>query len=225
MPPLILDNKHSVNKTLLSEKTLERFLSFCDIRKYPKKGVIFRETDPAVNLYYIIEGSVSVTSIDDSGNEMVLSYLHKGDFLGEIGIFISTEERSAMVRARTECQLAEISYKRYEELVGNELREQHVELLGVIGYQLSQRLVKTSKKIGLLSSMDVAGRIARTLMDMCEEPQAMTHPEGTQIHISRQEISRIVSCSRETVGRVLKQMSEDGMIDVKGMNIVVFHDR
>ena len=225
MPPLVLENKHGLQKSLLSEETLARFLSYCDIRTYPKKGIIFRETDPAVNLFYILEGSVSVTSIDEAGNEMILSYLYKGDFLGEIGIFISSTERSAMVRARTECKLAEISYKRYEALVENELREQHAELLGTIGFQLSQRLLKTSKRISLLSSMDVAGRIARTLMDMCAEPQAMSHPEGTQIHISRQEIARIVSCTRETVGRVLKQMADDGIIAVKGMKIVVYHER
>ena len=73
--------------------------------------------------------------------------------------------------------------------------------------------------------MDVGNRIARTLLDMCDEPDAMSHPEGTQIRITRQELARIVGCSREVVGRVLKQMKEDGMIDVDGMNIVVFHSR
>jgi CRP/FNR family cyclic AMP-dependent transcriptional regulator len=71
----------------------------------------------------------------------------------------------------------------------------------------------------------VAGRIAKTLLDLCHEPTALSHPEGTQIHISRQEIGRLVSCSRETVGRVLKQMTIDGMIEVKGMDIVVYHSR
>ena len=73
--------------------------------------------------------------------------------------------------------------------------------------------------------MDVAGRIARTLLDLCQEPSAMSHPEGTQIHISRTEIARIVNCSRETVGRVLKKMAEDGIVEVKGMDIVVYHSR
>jgi CRP/FNR family cyclic AMP-dependent transcriptional regulator len=53
----------------------------------------------------------------------------------------------------------------------------------------------------------------------------MSHPDGTQIHVSRQELARICGCSREMVGRVLKAMSEDGMINVSGMNIVVFHSR
>jgi len=223
--PLVIDNKITSKKSPLSEETLSRFLSFCERRKYPKKGIIFRESDPAINLFYIIEGSVSVTSIDEEGNEIVLAYLHKGEFIGELGLFIVNNERSAMVRARTECELAEVSYSRFEELATNELRDQYPELLTTVGFQLSQRLLKTSKRITLLTSMDVAGRIARTLLDMCHEPQAMSHPEGTQIHISRQEIARIVSCSRETVGRVLKQMADDGMVGVKGMNIVVYHSR
>jgi CRP/FNR family transcriptional regulator, cyclic AMP receptor protein len=63
------------------------------------------------------------------------------------------------------------------------------------------------------------------LIDLCEEPDAMTHPRGTQIRISRQEISRIVGCSREMVGRVLKQLEIDGKITVTGKTIVIFGDR
>ncbi len=69
--------------------------------------------------------------------------------------------------------------------------------------------------------MDVTGRVAKTLIDLTDEPDAMTHPDGTQIRISRQEISRIVGCSREMVGRVLKQLEEQGMITVAGKTIVV----
>lgn len=223
--PLVDKDKISPKHPPLSDETLNRFLSYCERRKFPKKGIIFREVDDANSLFYIIDGSVAVTSTDEGGNEIILSYLHKGEFLGELGLFIKNTERSAMVRAKTECELAEISYKRFEQLVANELSEQHAEILNAVGYQLSERLLKSSNRINILTSMDVAGRIARTLLDLCHEPHALSHPEGTQIHISRQEIGRIVSCSRETVGRVLKQMNQDRMIEVKGMDIVVYHSR
>ena len=223
--PLVNNDEITSKIPPLSDETLNKFLSFCTRRKFPKKGVIFREGDLADSLYYIIEGSVSVTCADEDDNESILTYLHEGQFIGEIGLFILNNERSAMVRARTVCELAVISYTDFDNLVKKELREHHAEILNMVGFQLSERLLKTSKKVSLLTSMDVAGRIARTLLDLCHEPQAMTHPEGTQIHISRQEIGRIVGCSRETVGRVLKQMVEDSMVDVKGMDIVVFHSR
>ena len=223
--PLVTTNQLTSKTPPLSETTLSLFLSFCKQKKFPKKGIVFRQGDSANNLYYILEGSVAVTCLDDSGRETILAYLHKGQFIGEIGLFISDIERSALVRARTECKLAEISYDDFDRLVKKELKEAHAEILNVVGYQLSERLLNTSKRISMLTSMDVAGRIARTLLDLCHEPHAMTHPEGTQIHISRQEIGRIVSCSRETVGRVLKKMAEDSMIEVKGMDIVVYHSR
>ena len=90
-----------------------------------------------------------------------------------------------------------------------------------IGAQLTNRLLRTSRQVSRMAFMDVTNRISRTLLDLCEEPDAMTHPDGTQIRISRQEVSRIVGCSREMVGRVLKQLEEQGMIDVAGKTIVV----
>ena len=40
-----------------------------------------------------------------------------------------------------------------------------------------------------------------------------------------QEIGRIVGCSREMAGRVLKDLEERGLIGVKGKTIVVFGTR
>jgi len=223
--PLIDTDKITNKNSPLSEDTLNQFLSFCERRKFPKKGIVFRDADEAESLFYILDGSVSVSCIDEGGNELVLAYLHKGEFIGEMGLFIENPERSALVRAKTSCELAEINYDDFDRLVKKELREQHAEILNVVGFQLSQRLLKISNRIHLLTSTDVAGRIARILLDLCHEPTSLSHPEGTQIHISRQEIGRLVSCSRETVGRVLKQMTEEGMIEVKGMDIVVYHSR
>ena len=70
--------------------------------------------------------------------------------------------------------------------------------------------------------MDVSGRIIRTLTDLCHEPDALSHPQGTQIRVSRQELARIVGCSREMAGRVLKQLQEQGLLHARGKTIVVF---
>ncbi len=53
----------------------------------------------------------------------------------------------------------------------------------------------------------------------------MTHPDGMQIKITRQEIGRIVGCSREMVGRVLKTLEDQGLVPVKGKTMVVYGTR
>ncbi|EGH03248.1 DNA-binding transcriptional dual regulator Crp, partial [Pseudomonas amygdali pv. aesculi str. 0893_23] len=45
------------------------------------------------------------------------------------------------------------------------------------------------------------------------------------IKITRQEIGRIVGCSREMVGRVLKALEEQSLVNVKGKTMVVYGTR
>ena len=199
--------------------SIDRFLEHCHRRRYPTKSVIIYAGDKPDVLYYIVEGSVSVLIEDSDGREIVLAYLNPGDFFGEMGLFDDTH-RSAWVRTRTQCELAEISYARFRQLA-----EQDPGILFALAGQMATRLRKTSRKVGDLAFLDVTGRVARTLLDLCKEPDAMTHPDGMQIRITRQEIGRIVGCSREMVGRVLKNLEDQGLISVKGKTIVVYGTR
>jgi CRP/FNR family cyclic AMP-dependent transcriptional regulator len=69
--------------------------------------------------------------------------------------------------------------------------------------------------------VDVSGRIAHTLLDLCREPDAMTHPDGMQIKVTRQELGKIVGCSREMAGRALKSLEQEGLVAVFGKTMVV----
>jgi CRP/FNR family cyclic AMP-dependent transcriptional regulator len=91
--------------------------------------------------------------------------------------------------------------------------------------QLATRLDRTNRKLGDLAFVDVTGRVAHAIMDLCGEPDAMTHPEGMQIKVSRQELSRLVGCSREMAGRVLKVLEEQGLLRASGKTIVVYNAR
>lgn len=200
--------------------SLDRFLEHCHRRHYPAKSVIIYAEDKPEVLYFIVDGSVSVLIEDEDGREIILAYLNKGDFFGEMGLFDDEPSRSAWVRARTACEVAEISYAKFRQLY-----QEHPDLLFAMATQMATRLRDTSRKVSDLAFMDVTGRVARTLLDLCKQPDAMTHPDGMQIRITRQEIGRIVGCSREMVGRVLKTMEEQGLISVAGKTIVVFGTR
>lgn len=212
----------SATHIAVNQSFLEAFLHCCHRRRYPARYAIIQPGDPGDTLYYIIEGSVSVSFQEEGGRELILGYLNRGEFIGEIGVFLGENTRTVTVRTREPCQLAEISYKRLHQCLENELAPYAVELLRVLGRQLSKRLLQTSRKAGHLAFLDVTGRIARTLMDLCKEPDAMTHPDGMQIRITRQELGHIVGCSREVAGRVLKALEAEGLIHARGKTIVVY---
>ncbi|MEH6515065.1 MAG: cAMP-activated global transcriptional regulator CRP [Halioglobus sp.] len=203
---------------------VESFLRHCQRQEYKSKSVIMRQGEDSNSLYLILDGSVSVMVEDEADKEhkMVVSYLNPGDFFGEMGLFGKEEEevRSAMIVAKTQCEVAEISYERFHQI-----RAQLPDILFAVAQQMGVRLRQTTRKLKDLAFVDVSGRIAQTLLDLCKEPDAMTHPDGMQIKITRQELGKIVGCSREMAGRVLKTLEQDGLVSVAGKTMVVFGTR
>ncbi|MDH5356630.1 MAG: cAMP-activated global transcriptional regulator CRP [Gammaproteobacteria bacterium] len=199
---------------------LSNFLRHCHIKKHAVRSTIIHAGDDSETLYYIIGGSVSVVIEDEEGNEIVLAYLNSGDFFGEMGLFGEDIKRSAWVIARQDCEVAEIHYSQFMVLA-----TEMPEILFQLSAQLASRLRHTSRKVSNLAFMDVAGRIARALLELAKSPDALTHPDGIQIKITRQELAKIVGCSREMAGHVIKNLEEDGLITAHGKTIVIFGTR
>jgi CRP/FNR family cyclic AMP-dependent transcriptional regulator len=199
---------------------LENFLKHCHRKTLPARQTIIHARDESHTLYYIVDGSVSVVIEDEDCNEIVLAYLNPGDFFGEMGLFEKNMKRSAWVITRTKCEIAEIHYNQFMQMA-----RENPEILFQLSAQLADRLRHTSRKVSNLAFMDVTGRVARTLLDLAKQPDAMTHPDGMQIKVTRQELAKIVGCSREMAGRVIKALEEDNLISAHGKTIVVFGTR
>lgn len=214
-----------INQKNIHQEALDHFLRLCHTRSYKPKTIIVHPGDQGDKLLFIIEGSVSVSVKDDDGHELILAYLNKNDFIGEIGVFKEPEPRAVTVKTRVNCKLAEIAYDRLKFALKKELLQYAPDIYFMLGEQLSTRLLVTSRKYGDIVFKDVEGRIFRTLHDLCKEPDAITHPDGMQLSITRQEIGRIVGCSREMAGRVLKELESKDKIHAHGKTIVVFGTR
>ena len=205
------------------EEDLKGFLSHFQEKRYPKDEEIVGPGDAADTLYYVVEGSLVVSLEDETGQEVILAHLNPGEFLGEMGLFVEQSTRNALVRTRTETVLAEISYEKVCEIVNGPSTEGSTALLVGIGSQLSDRLLKTSRQVGLLAFHDVTGRIARTLLELCERPDAERVPNGIRIAITREEISGIVSCSLEMAARVLIILEQQGLISIEDNKSILIH--
>jgi len=195
---------------------MQRFVDLGVKRQIASRTVLVRGGEPPDVLFLVVSGSVEVVIEDDQGKQMVLGYLGKGEFFGTM-VSLGTEPgRSMFVRARGRAEIAEMRYSRFQQLAA----EQPMLALELAA-QLAERLEQATRKLRDLAFVDVTGRIERSLRELCGEPEAMTHPEGMQIRVSRQEIARLVGCSREMAGRVLKALENDGVLRATGKTIVM----
>lgn len=200
----------------VKKMALQVYLEQSHKRRYKKRSLVIHSGEDAQSIYYIIKGSVAVYIEDERGREMIISYLNKGDFFGELGLFDEISRRSAWVRAKVDCEVAEMSYERFTHLA-----REHQTLWFLLGNQLAVRLRATTVKVGDLAFLDVTGRVARILLELARQPDAMTHPDGMLVRITRQEIAQLVGCSREMSGRVLKDLEEKGLVEAEGKSLVI----
>ena len=198
----------------------EAFLVHCERIKMKSRSVVFRQGERSEGLYLTLDGSVSVIVDDteDPEQEMVVSYLNPGEFFGEMGLFIE-EHRTANLVTRTPCEFGRTSYQDFHAI-----RQQFSDVLYALTAQIWQRLKNTTRKLADLTFIDVYGRIHRSLIQLTTLPEAMTHPDGMQIRVTRQELGKLLGCSREMAGRVLKILEGDGYITVAGKTIVALRE-
>lgn len=201
---------------MFDKPAVKEFIEYSRKRSFPPKFTILKAGDPPRSLFLILQGSVSVLT-KEGEREMVLAYLNPGEFFGEMCLFPEQATRTAIVRSRTPVLVAEMEFPMFREFVKRE-----PEIMFEVAGQLAGRLRDTSRRLRDLAFLDVAGRLAHELLELCKKPGATVNAKGTVIKISRQELARIVGCSREMAGRVLKKLEEDGILASQGRSILIY---
>jgi diguanylate cyclase (GGDEF)-like protein len=84
--------------------------------RVPAGAVLWREGDPGSHVVLLLQGTLQVLHDGAEGELVVLRELPPGSVLGEIAC-LDGRPRSATVRARTECRLAQVAAARFRELL------------------------------------------------------------------------------------------------------------
>jgi CRP/FNR family cyclic AMP-dependent transcriptional regulator len=206
------------------EEDLADFFRVCHSKHYTAKSALIRPGDSADTLYYLREGSVTIVMENEDGEELIVAHLNQGDFIGEIGLFSETVDRTVTVRAKTDCRTEEITYQQVKSLSHTTLKDCYPSLLTLLAENMAKRLLSTTRKASELAFLDVTGRVAAALKELSAQPDAMKHEEGTQIKATRQEISRMVGCSREMAGRVLRTLQDQGLVWARGKTMIIYDE-
>ncbi|MCX5867181.1 MAG: Crp/Fnr family transcriptional regulator [Proteobacteria bacterium] len=194
----------------------KHLLKLVQLRRFEREGVILTQEEAGTSLYFIFEGRVKVVLYGEDGKEITLSTLGTGAFFGEMAM-IDGEPRSASVVALEETGLLIITQKDFLGLIRRYPRVA-IEFLS----EMSRRLRKADEMIGSLALLDVAGRVARFLLNLAKEEGVQE--AGGMIVSSRpthQEIASRIGTTRETVTRVLGELVSRGYITIKGKKVIV----
>jgi CRP/FNR family cyclic AMP-dependent transcriptional regulator len=185
------------------------------MRRIGRGQAVVLAGDKSDFVYFVLTGSLKVVVSDEDGREVILTILGQGELFGEMGMF-GEQPRSASVVAVVPSDVVQIAKHDFRNLM-----EGDFELAWRIMCNLAERLRNADRKIESLALLDVYGRVARLLLDMSEDV------EGAVVvvrKISKQDIAKMIGASREMVSRVMKDLSNQGIIEETDHGIVL-HER
>jgi Cyclic nucleotide-binding domain len=83
---------------------IDALISYSRVERYRAGREIFAKGSPGQSLMAVLRGSVKISSLSESGREIVFTIFNAGEIFGEIAI-LDGEERSADATALTDCEL------------------------------------------------------------------------------------------------------------------------
>lgn len=153
-------------------------------------------------------GFLKTVSIDEFGNEQVLSFPMKGDLLGVDSIY--TKQYSSEAVALSDCNLILLPFKTLAALGHTHAEFEHA-IYGV----MSRELMRKEALVSMLGAPNAEARVSRFLVSLADKYAEIGY-SGTifNLRMTRQEIGSYLGLSLETVSRTLSALDDIGLISV-----------
>ncbi len=177
---------------------------------FPKKRTIFKQGDPGDTVFYVQEGAVKLTVLNERGNEAVIALLGAGDFLGEGCISGGSLVRIATATAMS-CTTALVMEK--NEMI-RVLHEEKEFAHSFISYMLKRNVRIEADLVDQLFNSSEK-RLARALLLLARYGKE-GQPDTIVAKISQETLAELVGTTRSRVNMFMNKFRKLGFIHYNG---------
>jgi CRP-like cAMP-binding protein len=179
----------------LPDDEIDKMFEHAVIRRYAADAQIFYKGDLGSSMMAVLWGRVVIRAPSSDGKEVILNIINEGEIFGEIAL-LDGKERTADATAMTDCELLVIARRSFLPLL--ERPDMMRELLNV----LCERLRRTSEQVEDVLFLDVAARIAKTLLRFAKSRRCLG---AERAHCSRPVAAR----NRQSYWRVTRKSEQE----------------
>jgi len=195
----------------LRPEIVEALISVASRRRVSAGELIFSEGDPVSGLFLLEHGVVKITRFSKDGREHILHLLHRGDTFNDVAALDGGPNPASAI-AHTG---AVIWHIRRSDL--RALAERHPELAWALIESLARRARYLIDVVQDLSMRNVRSRLANLLLT---QAQAAERAEVPRL-LTQEEMAGRLGTVREVVGRALRGLAADGIIEFNRHRIVI----
>ncbi len=197
----------------LDESVLKRLDFRCRWRRVKPGERLIDFGAESRDVYFVIEGAVSVVNFSASGREIAFATVEAGDLFGEISA-IDEQPRSASVVAVGDTLIATLPAGTFVDLLRTNAE---------VSFRLVKRMSRVVRagdiRIMELSTLAATQRVYAELLRMAQPDAAVAGLWVVRPLPPLREIASRVSTTRETAARALSQVYATGLMRRKGRNL------
>lgn len=205
------DLRHSYLFADLSEPELQRIVNHAVRVRLEEGDALFEQGDSAGRFYLLLSGQVKLFRLSPAGNEKVIDIVTAGSTFGEALMFLERPHYPVGAQALQASDLISIDAVDFANML-----KESVKTCFVMMGAMSQRLRGLLREIDDLSLHSASCRVAAYLVK-----HASPKSDTFELPVAKQIVASRLSVKPETFSRIIKHLSDDGVIKVAGSRITI----
>lgn len=203
----IYEKKDNGIQNFISENSRKKIMSAGQIIKIKKGKIIYLERDIINDIYFVMDGFVSLNKNSRYGEEKILFVCAKGEMLNET--VLAAEKSSLSAVTLTDSSLLKIPKNKFNQL----MEENHDIVMGVFK-SLSRKSRRFAHQLGNANgTYPLEKHLASKIWKLARDYGVDT-PEGKQVQfeVTVTFLAGMLGAKRESVSRAVSKLKRGGYI-------------
>lgn len=201
--PLILSGRWFQE---IPEELRARLLDAAVMRRLSSGQQLFSRGDRPCGLYCVVEGSVRISGVSESGKEALLMLMEPPNWFGEISL-IDGQPRTHDAVAEGATRVLQVPQAALKTMLAQEPRYWRDFAL-LMSHKLRLMFIALEE----LSLLPAPARLARRLLMIMEGYGNLREGPRRVIDVSQEQLALMLAISRQTTNQILKELEARGAV-------------
>lgn len=191
----------------LNDEQINIIASISSVSSYSKNSILYYESDINKNLLFLVEGLIKIYKVDKFNNEIFLYHIYKNSMISELS---SIKQNDIYCFSN-----AEFTEESTILLINFEKFQEHFLSKNILTMELMEILLDKTHQLQSIVNRELVFDATAKVAFMLNQDIEMFNK------LKRQEVSFMLHIQPETLSRVLKRLTRNGVIEVDNGNVII----
>lgn len=193
----------------LNDEQIDLIASISTVSSYSNNSILYYESEAKSNLLFLVEGLIKIYKVDKFDNEIFLYHIYKNSMISELTSIKQNEiycfSNAEIIEDST---ILSINFDKFKE---------HFLSKNILTIELLEILLEKTHQLQCIVNRELVFDATAKVAFMLNQDTEMFNK------LKRQEVSFMLHIQPETLSRVLKRLTRNGVIQVDNGEVIIIN--